>query len=513
MRDFQGESLSHDPIHGYISFTSPAGLPEGEVAERQLIDHPWIQRLRQIHQLQTAWWVFPTAEHTRFQHVLGAMHLASRAVAELYESLREVCRDVPSRGYVESLMRLAALLHDVGHGPFGHFFDEHFLADYGLNHETLGSEIIRREFADLVRRVRRNPHTRLAEGETLDPEQITMLITRPKAASRQTGGQTFLSVPNRPEKSGRAEKSDRQAGDRQAGDRQAGDRQECLSSCGEPQWLRFLRSLFSGLYTVDNMDFVLRDAYMSGYSARAFDLDRLLHYSEFTERGLTIHERGLSALVRFISVRAELFRAIYFHRTVRAIDLELQELFLDSKRRLFPGNPLEHLDDYRRLTEWSLLVEVARWPESREPELRELGLRWRELLGRRLRWKMACEQTVFFAPDEAEQGSVLSNAAAFETALRAVLPRELRDMPLKVDTARHVHRPGAHTPAAGQNFLHDPATGRIRSLDDRELFRQIAISFRICRIYALDNRHNAELAAALDRLTGGSSGVDDETNM
>ena len=100
------------------------------------------------------------------------------------------------------------------------------------------------------------------------------------------------------------------------------------TSADEPAtWLRLLRSLFSGLYTVDNMDFVLRDAYMSGYSARAFDLDRLLHYSAFTPQGLTIHERGLSALVRFISVRAELFRAIYFHRTVRAIDLELQELF------------------------------------------------------------------------------------------------------------------------------------------------------------------------------------------
>ena len=75
-------------------------------------------------------------------------------------------------------------------------------------------------------------------------------------------------------------------------------------------------------------------------------------------------------------------------------------------------------------------------------------------------------------------------------------------MPLRVDTARHVHRPGAHTPAAGQNFLYDPATGKIRSLDDRELFRRIAISYRICRIYAFDNCHNAELAAALDRLTG-----------
>ena len=88
------------------------------------------------------------------------------------------------------------------------------------------------------------------------------------------------------------------------------------------------------------MDFVLRDAYMSGYSTQAFDLERLLHYSGFTSRGLTIHERGLSALVRFISVRAELFRAIYFHRTVRAIDLALQDLFVESKKYLFPGKSL-----------------------------------------------------------------------------------------------------------------------------------------------------------------------------
>ncbi len=464
MRDFQNESLSHDPVHGYIPFTSPAGLPEGEVSEREIIDHPWLQRLRQIHQLQTAWWVFPTAEHTRFQHVLGAMHLASRAVAELYDSLREVCPEAPGRGYVESLMRMAALLHDVGHGPFGHFFDQHFLADYGLNHELLGGEIIRREFAELIRRVRRNPNSRLEDGETLDPEQIVFLITRP------------------------------------------------VGDDDGPRWLRFLRALFSGLYTVDNMDFVLRDAYMSGYSARAFDLDRLLHYSAFTEKGLTIHERGLSALVRFISVRAELFRAIYFHRTVRAIDLELQELFQDGKRRLFPGDPRQHLDQYQRLTEWSLLVEVTRWPESSDPELRELGGRWREFLARRLRWKMACERTVFFAPGEAEQGSVLSNVAAFEAAVRAELPPELKDLPLRADTARHVHRPGAHTPASGQNFLLDPATGSIHDLDQRMLFRRIAISFRICRIYALNDRHNGELAAALDRLTG-AGGADDATNM
>lgn len=464
MRDYQLDALSYDPVHGYIAFASRPSVP-GEVSERDLIDHPWVQRLRQIHQLQTAWWVFPSAEHTRFQHVLGAMHLASRAVAALYDSLVEACPETPSRGYVESLMRLAALLHDVGHGPFGHFFDEHFLAPFGLNHETLGRMIIAEQLGDLVRGVRRNPNNRLADGEQLHPDQIGYLITRPR--------------PGDP---------------------------------AAPQWLSHLRSLFSGLYTVDNMDFVLRDAYMSGYNTQAFDLDRLLHYSFFSPSGLTIHARGLPALVRFIGVRAELFRSLYFHRTVRAIDLDLADLFAESRKLIFAGNPLERLDEYQRFTEWSLLLDAARWADSTDAARRQLGLRWRALLARQVRWKMACERTLFFSPSAGEASSLFSQASFVEEALRGQLPGELRDLPLRIDLARHVHRPGTRGAAAGQNFLFDPARGEIRELTASELFRQIPVSYRICRIYALTVEHNAVLAAALDSLVDGQN-IDDPTNM
>ncbi len=274
----------------------------------------------------------------------------------------------------------------------------------------------------------------------------------------------------------------------------------------------FLRSLFSGIYTIDNMDFVLRDAYMSGYNTRAYDLERLLRYSFFSEPGLTIHARGLDALLRFIAVRAELFRTIYFHRTVRAIDLELKDLFADSRPWLFPGNPLEKLDEYLHFTEWSLLVDVGRWHKSSDPAQAEVGRRWQNFLDRRVRWKMICQRTIEYHPGDAEQSSIFSKVQFVEQALRSALPEPLRQMPLRVDLARHVHRPDTRGPAAGQNFLFDPVQGQPRPLTDDLLFRNLPLAQRICRIYAEDQHHAAEITAALDVLLGHGSS-DDLTNM
>ncbi len=467
VRDFNLESLSHDPIHGYIPFISPAGLPAGEVSEQAIIDHPWVQRMRFIHQLQTAWWVFPSAEHMRFQHILGAMHLASAAVAHWYDSLCDSSRNVPSRAYVESLVRMAALLHDVGHGPFGHFFDDHYLDQFGITHEDLGGVIIERELGDLLRRIRRNPQGQLQPLEELEPQQIAWLIRRPQVNSPREEGQ--------------------------------------------PDWLRKLRALFSGIYTVDNMDFVLRDAYMTGYNTKAFDLSRLLHYSFFTPSGLTIHARGLPALINFIETRANLFRTVYFHRTVRALDLAMEEIFAETMPHLFPGNPLEYLDDYRRLTETTFLVDVQRWADGDDPEKKRLGEYWNRLLSRNIHWKMACERTINFHSGPAEQTSIFSEPLLVEKRVRKKLPKAIRDIPLRVDVARHYHRPSGKLPAGGQNFLLDPANGIPQELNDDELFRALPTSFLIFRIYSTDHQYDEALHKALHGALGDVS--DSKTNM
>lgn len=475
MNYFEGENLSQDPLHGYIPFSAAIEDVE-DVSERDIIDSPWMQRLRQIHQLQTAWLVYPTAEHTRFQHSLGAMHLASRALAQFYPSLVDVCREeresLPSRFYLESLIRMAALLHDVGHGPFGHFFDARYLSRFGLNHERLGAEIIRQRLAPLLKRIRRNPLGELEDRETLDPEHIAFLIVRPSGHDREF-----------------------------------------------PRWLLLLRSLFSGLYTVDNMDFVLRDAFMTGFSARAFDIDRLLHYSFFTSQGLTVHQKGLATLTRFLTVRAELFRSVYFHRTVRAIDLSLNELFEESRDLLFPGsggqgehNPLENLDEYLHFTEWSLLVDVSRWSRSSNPKKRELAPKWEAFLTRQVPYHLAGETTALFLAGQKEQTSVFADAEAFRRAIVASLPESQRSIPFEVDIARHLHRPDSHQPGASRNFLFDPATETVRRLEEEELFQHIPQSYRICRIYTKDPENVKPLAQALDRLTQNSCS-DDDTNM
>src|SRR5207245_777968 len=199
-------------------------------------------------------WVFPAAEHSRFQHSLGAMHLSGRLGQQLYPSLRAVFgADAPSAPLLEELLRMAGLLHVIGHGPFGHFFDDNFLVDYHL--------------------------------------------------------------------------------------------------------------------TADNMDYVLRDAYMCGVAVGPIDIERIIYYSFFSEKGLTLDRGGLQAFIMFLNARFYMYTNVYYHRTTRGIDLHLKEIFNETMQIAFGFDLRQALHPYLHLTEWTLLEEVGRWhdpPESDE---------------------------------------------------------------------------------------------------------------------------------------------------
>src|ERR1039458_4598249 len=128
-----------DPIHTFISVRTD---------ERKVIDSRPFQRLRHIHQLALSYLVYPGATHKRFEHSLGVMDIASRIFDVVttpenvhHDSVRNIIPDAEARSYWKSVLRMAALCHDLGHLPFSHAAEKELLPK-GYDHERLTREII-----------------------------------------------------------------------------------------------------------------------------------------------------------------------------------------------------------------------------------------------------------------------------------------------------------------------------------------------------------------------------------
>ncbi len=426
---FRDVNLIADPIYGYIEITR---AKPGEASERALLDTPWLQRVRRIHQLQSAWWVFPSAEHSRFVHLLGAMHLSSLFARRLDASLREAFTDTPSPACVEETLRLAGLLHDIGHGPFGHFFDQEYLSEWNLDHEAIGRHLVTHPLADIIASQRRSPSGQFAKGEYVDPMWVSWLMADAE-----------------------------------------------IPGYAPPGWVKALKPVFCGPTTVDNLDYAPRDAYMCGIGLGPVDLQRLIHYSFIHGDTMVLHSYAVGALEMFLQFRLYLYMQVYMHRTGRLFDLSMHEIFVDTIRRLMPpGNPLDHMDRYVDLNDWSVLEAVRRWQSQPpgSPE-RRLADGWDRIARREFTWHLAFETIV-------HAGMELTNLQ--ERILDNLPEAGRRDIRIQADIA--AARVAPHNPMTedGMVAIYDPINSTVEHTATAQLIERLPQHNQIVRVFTND---------------------------
>jgi HD superfamily phosphohydrolase len=267
-----------DPVHGYVYITE---------SEKAIIDSYPMQRLRRLRQLAGAEYVYPGANHTRFEHCVGVMYLAGKVVEN--PNVSRLVSDEEA-----DMVRISGLLHDVGHGPFSHVFEQLLIRELDKTHEDITSWII--EKSELSDKIAKSGYT-------------------PKDVAKLAVGKL--------RKKGKA----------------------------------FLDQVISSAVDVDKQDFIVRDTFHTGAEYGFIDVFRLIHALDVLDENLAVELGALSALESFIIARIESFKSIYFHRVGRAAQIMLatamekanEELGLTRFR-----SPEEYLamDDY---TVWTAL--------------------------------------------------------------------------------------------------------------------------------------------------------------
>ena len=231
-----------DPIHDFIRVYD---------YELPIIDSPIFQRLRRIKQLSGAHLTYPAAQHSRFEHSLGVLHIASQAGFALNE-----------KGFLNSddvqILRLAGLLHDIGHGPFSHLFEE-IIQEKKISHEDYGKKII------------------------LDSEIGDILS--------KTGFDKKLVVK---------------------------------IAFGDSKF-QYLNEIVSGALSADMMDYLLRDGYFTGAEHAKVDHKRITQSFDIHKKKLALEKSALYSFESMMHSRYQMFKAVYFHKTVRAAEVMLIE--------------------------------------------------------------------------------------------------------------------------------------------------------------------------------------------
>jgi len=275
-----------DPIHDFIRAYG---------TEITIIDNPIFQRLRRIRQLSGAHLVYPGAQHTRFEHSLGVMHIAGQAGQVLQE------KGIVNSNDIENI-RLAALLHDIGHGPFAHIFEEVLQRKNKASHEEIGRDLIlKTEIGDDISK------------SGFDKKLITKL------------------------------------------------------AFGDSKF-QFMNEIISGALSADMMDYLLRDGYFTGAEHAKIDHKRITQSLDVYQKKLALEKSALYSFESMMHSRYQMFKAVYFHKTVRAAEVML----LESIRLAYDELGLSNLswNDYVCLTDDYVLEKLVSLP-PKTPELKK----------------------------------------------------------------------------------------------------------------------------------------------
>ena len=288
-----------DPVHQFIQLSD---------LELGVIDTPSFQRLRGIHQLSLGFLVWPGATHTRFEHALGTMELAGRAMdAAFRNSDQGVLAGLGwggegERETAKRYARLGALLHDVGHSPFSHGPEELF--PNGTKHEHMSVRVILE--SEIEEKLSSGPY------QLVNPETIADIAVGPE----------FRQISE--------------------------------------EATRLLAELVTGSVGVDRWDYLLRDSLFTGVRYGIFDVERLLQslrIAEYEERPVwALEPGGQYAAEQMLLARWFMFLNVYGHKTRRILDIHLTK-FLASW--LPHGRFPDSLEEYLKLTDAVVLDAVS----------------------------------------------------------------------------------------------------------------------------------------------------------
>ncbi|MEM3736999.1 MAG: HD domain-containing protein [Candidatus Bathyarchaeia archaeon] len=279
-----------DPVHGYIYFTE---------VEKDIIDSSPFQRLHRIKQLAGAELTYPGAIHTRFLHSIGTMHLSGALASHLYDL-----------GYLTSdevqKIRIAGLLHDIGHGPFSHVYEEILDKYRHITHEDLSRWVIREsEIGDILGK------------HGFSKEEIADLA---------------VGVLAKTEKN-------------------------------------FLNQLVAGHFSPDIMDYLLRDSYYAGVGYGRVDVHRLINSLDLVDNVIAADYSGaFGVLESFIMARIEMFNVVYFHRTVRAANVMISRAMDYANERLGLC-AFKNVDDFLDLDDAGTFLAILSLKNATEKKL------------------------------------------------------------------------------------------------------------------------------------------------